>query len=706
MKAPAIQSLSELDAAIELAELARDIARHDRLYHAKDQPEITDAEYDALVARNHAIEARFPHLIRSDSPSRRVGAPVAEGFAKSRHGEPMLSLDNVFSLEEFSDFCKRIRRFLGLAEDEALAFVGEPKIDGLSINLLYENGVFIKGATRGDGAEGEDVTANLLTIPSLPRHLKPPFPASIEIRGEVFMEKADFLAFRATQEEAAEAREARRTAGEKLGEAIVIPANPRNAAAGSLRQLDAGVTATRALKLLAYAMGAASEAPAETHHEFLDELRRWGFAVNPLSRRLESEDAAEHFQAEIGAGRAALAYDIDGVVYKLDRIDWQRRLGFVGRAPRWAVAWKFPAEQAVTKLLDIEIQVGRTGALTPRAVMEPVNVGGVVVRHATLHNEDEIARKDVRIGDTVMLQRAGDVIPQILGVVLENRPAESQPYAFPLNCPACGSHAIRDGEDVVRRCTGGLTCPAQTTERLRHFVSRRAMDIEGLGEENIQFLFDAGLIRSPADIFRLHQKRETLAGFEGWGERKIGKLLEAIEARRSVALERFIFALGIRRIGEQNAKLLARHYHSLEAWRAGMIAAHISGSEAREELGSIQGIGPAIAEELIEFFAEPRNLAALDDLATEVSPLPVEETSAGDSPFAAKTMVFTGTLEKMTRDEAEALAQRLGAKVTKSVSKKTDFVVVGADAGSKAAKAEELGVKIMTETEWLELAGT
>ncbi|MCA3425344.1 MAG: NAD-dependent DNA ligase LigA [Roseomonas sp.] len=705
MKPIPVDALTELDAAIELAALARDIARHDRLYHAKDQPEITDAEYDALVARNRAIEARFPQLIRSDSPSRRVGAPVAEGFAKSRHGEPMLSLDNVFSPEEFSDFCKRIRRFLGLSESEALAFVGEPKIDGLSINLLYENGVFIKGATRGDGAEGEDVTANLLTIPSLPRHLKPPFPASIEIRGEVFMEKADFLSFRAAQEAAAEAREARRAAGEKLGDAVVIPANPRNAAAGSVRQLDARITATRPLKLLAYAVGAASEAPAETHHDFLEELRRWGFAVNPLSRRLDSEDATEHFQNEIGAGRAELPYDIDGVVYKLDRIDWQRRLGFVGRAPRWAVAWKFPAEQAVTKLLDIEIQVGRTGALTPRAVMEPVNVGGVVVRHATLHNEDEITRKDVRIGDTVMLQRAGDVIPQILGVVLEKRPANAKPYAFPMNCPACGSHAIRDGEDVVRRCTGGLTCPAQTTERLRHFVSRRAMDIEGLGEENIQFLFDAGLIKSPADIFRLHQKRETLAGFEGWGERKISKLLEAIEARRSVALERFIFALGIRRIGEQNAKLLARHYHSLEAWRAAMIAAHIIGSEAREELGSIQGIGPAIAEELVEFFAEPRNLSALDDLASEVSPLPVEEASTANSAFAGKTMVFTGTLEKMTRDEAEALAERLGAKVTKSVSKKTDFVVVGADAGSKAAKAAELGVKTLTEAEWLELAG-
>lgn len=713
MKIIPVEALTELDAAIELAALALEIARHDKLYHGKDQPEISDADYDALVARNRAIEARFPHLIRSDSPSRRVGAPIAEGFAKSRHGEPMLSLDNVFSPEEFSDFCKRIRRFLGLAEDEALAFVGEPKIDGLSINLLYENGVFIKGATRGDGAEGEDVTANLLTIPSLPRRLTPPFPASIEIRGEVFMEKADFLSFRTTQEEAAEAREARRAAGEKLGEAIVIPANPRNAAAGSLRQLDAGVTATRPLKLLAYAMGAASEAPAETHHDFLDELRRWGFAVNPLSQRLESEDAAENFQAEIGAGRAGLSYDIDGVVYKLDRIDWQRRLGFVGRAPRWAVAWKFPAEQAVTKLLDIEIQVGRTGALTPRAVMEPVNVGGVVVRHATLHNEDEITRKDVRIGDTVMLQRAGDVIPQILGVVLDKRPADAKPYAFPQNCPACGSHAIRDGEDVVRRCTGGLTCPAQIKERLQHFVSRRAMDIDGLGEKIIEKLYDEGLVKTPADLFRLAPHEEKMRSWSGWGAktknpeeaRMVASLLLAIESRRKVSLERFVFALGIRRIGEQNAKLLARHYHSLEAWRAGMIAAHIIGSEAREELGSIQGIGPAIAEELVEFFAESNNLAALDDLAGEVSPLPVEETDAADSPFAAKTIVFTGTLEKMTRDEAEALAERLGAKVTKSVSKKTDFVVVGVDAGSKASKAVELGIKTLTEAEWLAMVG-
>ncbi|MBP0463785.1 NAD-dependent DNA ligase LigA [Roseomonas sp. PWR1] len=698
-------SLTEAEAAAELAALAAEIAHHDALYHGQDAPEISDAAYDALVARNRAIEARFPRLVREDSPSRRVGAAAAEGFAKSRHGEPMLSLDNVFSEEEFGEFCARIRRFLGLSPEEPLRFVGEPKIDGLSINLLYEDGAFVKGATRGDGTEGEDVTQNLLTLADLPRRLKPPFPARIEIRGEVFMTKDDFFRFRATQEQAAAEREARRARGEKLGDAVVVPANPRNAAAGSVRQLDPRVTESRPLRLLAYAMGAASEAPSDSHHGFLDRLRGWGFEVNPLSTPLDGEAEAAAFQRRLGEQRASLPYDIDGVVYKLDRLDWQRRLGFVGRAPRWATAWKFPAEQATTVLLDIEIQVGRTGALTPRAVMQPVTVGGVVVRHATLHNEDEIARKDVRIGDTVILQRAGDVIPQILGVVAEKRPAGAVPYAFPATCPVCGSHAIRDGEDVVRRCTGGLVCAAQTVERLKHFASRRAMDIEGLGEENIQLLFDQGLVKSPADIFRLRHRRDALLALEGWGERKVAKLLEAIEARRSVPLERFIFALGIRRIGEQNAKLLARHYHTLDEWRARMIAAHIIGSEAREELGSIQGIGPAIAEELVEFFAEPRAVEALDDLAREAPPLAAEAASAADSPFAGKTLVFTGTLETLTRDEAEAQAERLGAKVTKSVSKKTDFVVVGADAGSKAAKAAELGVRTLTEAEYREMAG-
>ena len=701
-----VEALDEAQAAQELAALAREIAHHDALYHGKDAPEISDADYDALVLRNRAIEARFPELIRSDSPSRRVGAAAADGFAKSRHGEPMLSLNNVFSDTEFAEFCASIRRFLGLKPEEALPFVAEPKIDGLSINLLYEDGAFVKGATRGDGTEGEDVTRNLRTLPPgvLPRHLRAPFPARIEIRGEVFMEKDAFLAFRTAQAAALEEREARRVRGEKLGDAVVVPANPRNAAAGSVRQLDPRITASRPLRLFAYAMGAASEMPAETHHGFLERLQYWGFEVNPLSRRLDSEGEAAAFQASMGEQRAALPYDIDGVVYKIDRIDWQRRLGFVGRAPRWATAWKFPAEQATTVLLDIEIQVGRTGALTPRAVMQPVTVGGVVVRHATLHNEDEIARKDVRIGDTVMLQRAGDVIPQILGAVPEKRPPGTQPFVFPTTCPVCGSHAIRDGEDVVRRCTGGLTCPAQTVERLKHFVSRRAIDIEGLGEENIQLLFDKGLVRSPADIYRLQAHRDVLLALEGWGERKVAKLLDAIEARRTVPLERFIFGLGIRRIGEQNAKLLARHYQSFEELRTKMTAAQIIGSEAREELGSIQGIGPAIADELVEFFAEPRNLATLDALVARMT---VEDAArvAADTPLAGKSIVFTGTLETMTRAEAEARAETLGAKVTKSVSKKTDYVVVGADAGSKATKAAEAGVTILTEVQWREMAG-
>jgi DNA ligase (NAD+) len=690
-------------AARELDRLAGEIERHNRLYYQQDSPEISDADYDALVARARALEAEFPELRREDRPWHRVGAPPAAGFAKLRHGVPMLSLDNVFGAAEFAEFTRGIRRFLGLSPDEALRFTAEPKIDGLSVNLLYERGRFVRGATRGDGMEGEDVTANLRTLRDLPRRLQGDAPERLEIRGEVYMTRADFLAFRSAQERAAAAREARRAAGEKLGEAVQVPANPRNAAAGSLRQKDASVTASRPLRLFAYGLGDASSLPADSQSALLDWLRRAGFPVNPLFRVVEGEAEAEAFQAEMEARRATLDYEIDGVVFKLDRFDWQQRLGVVGRAPRWAVAWKFPAEQATTRLLDIEIQVGRTGALTPRAVMEPVVVGGVTVRHATLHNEEEIARKDIRLGDTVVLQRAGDVIPQIVGVVAEKRPPGAIPFAFPAVCPACGSHAVREKEDVVRRCTGGLTCPAQRLERLKHFVSRRAMDIEGLGEETIGLLHAKGLLASPADIFRLPARREALLALEGWGERKVRNLVAAIEARRRMPLERFIFALGIRRIGEHNAKLLARHYGTLERWRERMIAAGVAGSEAREELGAIQGIGPAIAEELVEFFAEPRNLAALEDLAREAPPLPAEAPAA-DSPIAGKTIVFTGTLSAMTRQEAEARAEALGAKVTKSVSKKTDMLVVGADAGSKAARAAELGVRVLDEAEWLAIA--
>jgi DNA ligase (NAD+) len=683
-----VEDLTEPDATAELAALAAEIARHDRAYHELDAPEITDAAYDALRRRNAAIEARFPALVRPDSPSRRVGAAPAGGFAKVAHGEPMLSLDNAFAAADFAEFCERVRRFLGLKE-EKLAFVGEPKIDGLSISLTYEAGRLVRGATRGDGLVGEDVTANVRTLAAIPPRLKGKAPARIEIRGEVFMTKADFLALNAAQE----------AAGQKLF------ANPRNAAAGSLRQLDSRITATRPLSMFAYAMGEASEVPADTHWHWLERLRGWGFSVNPLSKHLAGEADAAAFQAAIAEQRATLPYDIDGVVYKIDNLALQRRLGFVGRAPRWAIAWKFPAEQATTVLEGIDIQVGRTGALTPVARLAPVNVGGVLVRNATLHNEDEIARKDVRIGDTVVLQRAGDVIPQIVAVVPGKRPPGALPYLPPGHCPVCGSLALRPPGEVVRRCTGGLTCSAQVEERLIHFVSRAAFDIDGLGEKSIREFHADGLIASPADIFRLPGREAEIAVREGWGELSARNLSAAIRQRRRIALARFIYALGIRRIGETNAKLLARHYASFANWREQMLAAVQIGSEARGDLGNILGIGPAIAEELAEFFAEQRNLATLDELVNELETIEDAEPAGGGGELAGKVVVFTGTLETLTRPEAKSMAEKLGARVTDSVSKKTDLVVVGADAGSKARKAAELGVRIVTEAEWRRIAG-
>ncbi len=683
------EELTEPEAEAELARLAREIAHHDAAYHTNDAPEISDADYDALRRRNAAIEARFPALIRSDSPSNRVGGAAESGFAKLRHLVPMLSLDNAFDAAEFAEFCARAKRFLG--RTEPLAFVAEPKIDGLSISLTYEHGRFVHGATRGDGTEGEDVTANLRTLKSIPGALHGPAPALIEIRGEVFMTKADFLAL----------NEAQAAAGAK------IFANPRNAAAGSLRQLDVRITAGRPLSLFAYAQGESSEPVAETHWDYLQRLAGWGFTVNPLSRRLDSEDAAESFQAEIGLERAGLGYDIDGVVYKIDDLALQRRLGFVGRAPRWAIAWKFPAEQATTTLRDIRIQVGRTGALTPVAELEPVNVGGVLVSRATLHNEDEIARKDIRVGDTVVLQRAGDVIPQIVSVVPDRRPAGAEPFLYPTLCPACGSHAVRPPGEVVRRCTGGLICSAQLVERLIHFVSRPAFDIDGLGEKTIQEFYDEGWLHGPADIFRLPQREAAIAEREGWGRQSAHNLSRAIEVRRTIGLARFIYALGIRRIGATNARLLARHYGSFVNWRAQMLAAITIGSDERLALGSITGIGPTIAEELVDFFAEPRNVATLDSLVAELRTIEDEAPAeASDSPVAGKVVVFTGTLETMTRPEAKARAEALGAKVTDSVSKKTDIVVVGADAGSKARKAAELGVRTLSELEWRAMIGS
>jgi DNA ligase (NAD+) len=665
--------------------LAQEIAHHDAAYHTRDAPEITDAEYDALRRRNAAIEARFPALIRPDSPSARIGGAPESGFAKIRHRVPMLSLDNAFDAAEFAEFCTRAKRFLG--RTEPLVFVAEPKIDGLSISLTYEHGRFVRGATRGDGTEGEDVTANLRTIKSVPDELHGHAPALIEIRGEVFMTKADFLALNQSQAEA----------GAK------VFANPRNAAAGSLRQLDVAITATRPLSLFAYAQGESSEPVAATHWDYLEWLASRGFDVNPLSRRLGSEEDAETFHQEIALQRAGLAYDIDGVVYKIDDLTLQRRLGFVGRAPRWAIAWKFPAEKATTVLREIRIQVGRTGALTPVAELEPVNVGGVLVARATLHNEDEIARKDIRVGDTVVLQRAGDVIPQIVSVVLDRRPDGSEPYRFPDLCPACGSHAVRPPGEAVRRCTGGLICPAQRVERLIHFVSRPAFDIDGLGDKTIQEFYDEGWLHGPADVFKLPEREAEIATREGWGKLSARNLSRAITARRTIPLERFIFALGIRRIGSTNAKLLARHYGSYANWLEQMLAARQIGSDERLALGSIIGIGPTIAEELVDFFGEPRNVETLKELAAELTIEDAEQANAADSPIAGKTVVFTGTLETMTRPEAKARAESLGAKVTDSVSKKTDIVVVGADAGSKARKAAELGVRTMTEAEWREL---
>ena len=672
----------------ELSDLTQKIAAADIAYHGHDAPEVTDAAYDGWRRRVGEILEVHPELADAESPVEKVGAAPAGGFGKWRHGVPMLSLDNAFAPEDFLEFEARIRRFLGLAEDAALRFVAEPKLDGLSLSITYENGRLVAAATRGDGFEGEEVTANVRTLASVPETLTGDAPARMEIRGEVLMTKADFLALNAAQE----------AAGGRLF------ANPRNAAAGSLRQLDARITAARPLSFFAYAVGEASEEIAGTHWEFLARLESWGFHVNPLRRQVAGGAEAEAFQAEIGARRAGLPYDIDGVVYKIDEVALQRRLGFVGRAPRWAIAWKFPAEQAVTLLREIRIQVGRTGALTPVAELEPVNVGGVLVTRATLHNEDEIARKDVRVGDTVMLQRAGDVIPQILGIIAEKRPEGTEAWTPPEHCPVCGSLALRPPGEVVRRCTGGLVCPAQQVERLIHFVSRGGFDIEGLGDKTVAEFYADKLIATPVDIFRLPEREAEIALREGWGELSAANLSRSIEARRSVPLARFIYALGIRRIGETNAKLLARHYGSVTHWREEMLAARIVGSDARLALGSIIGIGPVVAEELVEFFSEDRNIAVLDALAAVLT-IEDAESAGADSPLAGKTIVFTGGMESMTRPEAKARAEALGMRVTDSVSKKTDFVVAGADAGSKARRAAELGITVLDEAAWRKMAG-
>jgi len=853
-----VEALTPEEAQEELARLAAEIAYHDRLYYQLAQPEISDAEYDALVRRNAEIEARFPELIRPDSPSRRVGAPPVETFGKVRHRVPVLSLNNAFSEEEISDFVDRVRRFLGVKPDEVIEFTAEPKIDGLSISIRYENGRLVEAATRGDGTEGENVTANVLTIRGIPHEIKArDFPEVIDVRGEIYLPHADFQKLNAAQA----------AAGQK------VFANPRNAAAGSLRQLDPKVTASRPLRFFAYAWGEASQLPAQTQWGMYEAYKRWGFPTNPLARVCRSVDELIAYYRELSMQRATLDYDIDGVVYKVNRLDLQERLGFVSRSPRWAIAHKFPAEQAMTILRDIEIQVGRTGALTPVAKLEPVTVGGVVVANATLHNEDEIKRKDVRIGDTVIVQRAGDVIPQIVGVVLEKRPPHAKPFEFPTVCPACGSHAVREmnertGElDAVRRCTGGLVCPAQAKERLRHFVSRNAFDIEGLGEKRIDKLLELGLIKSPSDIF--HLKSAQIEGLEGFGELSARNLIAAIDARRRIAMGRFIFALGVRHIGEVTAKLIAKVLSSKEefltysehvaqehnriwaraftspaspftprpqsvdeekilefgnlvrsafrkeeyartqlrilkgvgpvlskkltidlyrvirtffgesfserrtiireiissrhflpekqlakviknkkldelvetidlslskcenAWlefqedyenlvehnkerkserstisewpEYSAYARAIMGEEFKlvEDIANLEGVGDVAAFSLLNFLLEDRNRQEIHQLLDQIEILPPEATKP--SPIHGKTVVFTGTLETMTRNEAKAQAERLGAKVAGSVSKKTDYVIAGADAGSKLSKARELGVTVLSEEEWLAL---
>ena len=683
-------------------ELTSEIERHDALYYQQDAPEISDAEYDALRKKLTALEAAHPHLVTAASPSQKVGAAPAAAFGKIRHDVPMLSLGNAFSDEDVAEFVQRVRRFLKIADGGALEVTAEPKIDGLSISLRYENGTLVQAATRGDGAEGENVTANVKTISQIPHQLKGKgVPELIEVRGEIYLGHKDFTALNAAQAKA----------GEK------VFANPRNAAAGSLRQLDVSITAKRPLRFFAYTWGAASSLPGTTQNDVVAAFGQWGLPVNPDMKVCQSTEELLAYYAGLEARRAKLGYDIDGVVYKVNRLDYQERLGFVSRSPRWAIAHKFAAEQATTILRGIEIQVGRTGALTPVAKLEPVTVGGVVVSNATLHNEDEIRRKDIRVGDTVVVQRAGDVIPQIVRVIEDKRPKGTHEFRMPDTCPACGSHAVRDDAedsgngDVVRRCTGGLICPAQAKERLKHFVSRNAVDIDGLGAEKIEFFFDTDRIKTPADIYTLAkrdaQAAEPLSTLKGFGKKSLDKLFAAIDARRSIPLDRFLFGLGIRHIGETTARDLAKAYLTFESLRSASEAAIAGGkcSEAYKDIDNIEGIGETVVDALVDFFSEPHNTSLLDALLKEVTVLPFERPKAVQSPVTGKTVVFTGTLTRVTRNEAKAQAERLGAKVAGSVSKKTDYVIAGSDAGSKLTNAQALGVAVLTEDEWLTLIG-
>ena len=705
-----VEALSKEEASAELAALSAEIARHDALYHQQDNPEISDAEYDRMRRRNLAIEQAFPDLVRDDSPSKRVGFLALDKFDKHVHAIPMLSLDNAFDDDDVREFDKRIRRFLKLDGDAPLELTAEPKIDGLSLSLRYESGKLVTAATRGDGSVGENVTSNARTISDIPTVLDgKDVPEIVEIRGEVYMTHD---AFRKLNERM-----------EAEGKATYV--NPRNTAAGSLRQLDSAITAQRPLRFFAYAWGEISQLPADTQLGMIEQMRRWGFVTNPLMACFEDIDELIAHYHRIETERAELPYDIDGVVYKVNDLGLQARLGFVSRFPRWAIAHKFPAEKAWTILNDIEIQVGRTGALTPVARLEPVTVGGVVVTNATLHNEDYIRGignngeeirdgYDLRIGDHVMVQRAGDVIPQILAIDPDKRQANAAPFEFPRTCPACGSPAEREAnpktgkKDSVTRCTGGLICPAQAVERIRHFVSRNALDIDGLGDKQVEAFYQEGLIKDVADIFRLAERDAgqeiKLSEREGWGETSAAKLFAAIEARRNIVLNRLIYALGIRHVGEQTAKDLARHFGTIENFRTAMLKLGEGDQLAAEELTAIDGIGDTVVAALRAFFGEEGNLDVFDRLLEKVDPAPVEVAQSG-SVVSGKTIVFTGSLEQMTRDEAKAMAERLGARVSGSVSAKTDLVVAGPGAGSKLKKAQELGVDTVDEDGWFELIG-
>ena len=685
-----VNELTREEAAEELSVLAQKIAAADNAYYQNDAPDLTDAEYDALKHRNADIEKRFPDLVRADSPSKRVGAAVQSKFNKIEHRFPMLSLGDVFSMAEVDDFVLGVKRFLNAADD--LEFMAEPKIDGLSFAARYEKGNFVSGATRGDGVIGEDITENLKTLKQLPLVLPPGVPEVLEVRGEVYMSKRDFMALNERQ-----------TAEKKK-----LFANPRNAAAGSLRQLNPRITAERKLSLWAYTWGEVSDRQWQTQEEFFEKLQSWGFPVNPLNKVCRTLAEIEDNFQRIMEIRADLPYDIDGVVYKVNSIELQNRLGFLTRTPRWAIAHKFPAEQALTRINNIRIQVGRTGALTPVADLEPVNVGGVLVSHATLHNEDEIKRKDIRIGDMAVVQRAGDVIPQVVEVKTDKRPADSVPFVFPQICPECGAHAIREENEAIRRCTGGLTCPAQAKERIKHFVSKDAFDIVGLGDKVVEAFYDDGIIKHPVDIFTLEERnggedddlfapaREGLhlERRSGWGKLSVDNLFKAIRARRVISLPRFIYALGIPQVGSATALLLAQNYGTFDTLMSDMVARETA------KLVAIDGIGGEMGNDIVEFFNEEHNITEINNLRKYVEIESYIDERRTDSVLSGKTVVFTGTLEKMTRAEAKALAQKCGAKVAGSVSAHTDYVVVGADAGSKAKKAAELGIATLSEAEF------